>query len=245
MAPDRAALPSAKRVVRDQLVVISDFFVPRRHRLLDELAARRADISGLLQLPTSDEPINIYLFEDSERFRHFMFEQHPEFADRRAYFVKNDITLEVFAFWGDRVGEDLRHEVTHGYLHSVVPDIPLWLDEGLAEYFEVPRGKSGFNAPHVYLLAERFRRDAWAPDLGRLETLTDAALLEQVDYAESWLWVHFLIEHSEESRFLLQHHLARTRITGSAEPLSERISHLLPDAEHLLVEHLRRLATRL
>ena len=133
----RVALPVQELVVRDQLVVHSDFHVPKRHRLLDELTARRHDISELLNLPTSDEPINIYLFKKGDEFREYMKREHPKFPDRRAFFLKNDTTLTVLAYWGDRVGEDLRHEVTHGYLHSVVPNLPLWLDEGIAEYLSL------------------------------------------------------------------------------------------------------------
>ncbi|GIT30210.1 MAG: hypothetical protein Ct9H300mP1_22560 [Planctomycetaceae bacterium] len=39
--------------------------------------------------------------------------------------------------------EDLRHEFTHGVLHSSLKRVPLWLDEGLAEYFEVVGPKPG------------------------------------------------------------------------------------------------------
>ena len=66
--------------------------------------------------------------------RHF-----PGTPSRRAFFVESPTHLSVYAQWGDRVQEDLRHEVVHGYLHAVLRDIPLCLDEGIAEYFEVPR----------------------------------------------------------------------------------------------------------
>ena len=38
-------LPSADQFSREQLVFHSDFRLPRRHRLVDELAARRVEIS--------------------------------------------------------------------------------------------------------------------------------------------------------------------------------------------------------
>ena len=77
--------------------------------------------------------------------RSFFRDRYPDFPKRRAFFVETDTQLAVYAQWGDRVAEDLRHEVAHGYLHAIVPSIPLWLDEGLAEYFEVPRGQNGLN----------------------------------------------------------------------------------------------------
>ncbi len=133
------ALPDGHDVVLDQLVVHSNFELPGQHRLLQELNAQRADVSNRLGLPISDEPIHVYLFADAGRFGEFMQLRFPTFPHRRAFFVETDTQLSVYAHWGDRVAEDLRHEVAHGYLHAVVQNLPLWLDEGLAEYFEVAR----------------------------------------------------------------------------------------------------------
>lgn len=240
----RVALPVQELVVRDQLVVHSDFHVPKRHRLLDELTARRHDISELLNLPTSDEPINIYLFKKGDEFREYMHREHPKFPDRRAFFLKNDTTLTVLAYWGDRVGEDLRHEVTHGYLHSVVPNLPLWLDEGIAEYFETPRGKNGLNTPHIYHLANAFRRGDWTPDLPRLENLIDPSTMTQMDYAESWLWVHFMME-SDSYRQLLQDQLARLRLDAESKPISVFVESSFKNTEERLIEHLKMLGEAL
>jgi hypothetical protein len=43
----------------------------------------------------------------------------------------------VFAYRGEDFETDLRHECTHALLNAALPVVPLWLDEGLAEYFEV------------------------------------------------------------------------------------------------------------
>lgn len=246
VAPDGdVALPGTSVLERDQLVVYSDFYIPSKHRLIDELTARRRDISEQLKLPTSDEPINVFVFETEEQYHRFMQREHPEFPNRRAFFVKNDTTLKVFAYWGERVGEDLRHEVTHGYLHSVVSSIPIWLDEGLAEFYETPRGKHGFNASHVYLLSSAFRRGDWKPDLATLETLTIPEELDQLDYAEAWLWVHFLLEGPDAEPKLLQDQLARLRMSAESEPLSNFLSKQIDDQEIKLIEHLTALAEEL
>ncbi len=239
---ERDLLPSGEELVRDQLVIRSDFRVPSRHRLIDELVARRADVSEALGLPLSDEPINIFLFEDDRKFQNFMAQSHPDFSDRRAFFVKNDTELKIYAHWGTRVGEDLRHEVTHGYLHSVIPNMALWMDEGLAEYFEVPRGTGNVNDSHVYLLSNRYRHSEWLPDIARLEQLVNPADLTQSDYAESWLWMHYLLETNDATRKLVQDHLARLRLSGSDDSFAKQVKRLLPNAEVEVVEHLRELA---
>jgi len=234
-------LPEMHTLVREQLIVHSDFPLPQKHRLIDELVHQRGEVAAVLQLPLSDEPIHIYLFENPLRFQAYLARTYPGLPPRRALFIKSDTQLFVLAHWGDRVAEDLRHEVAHGYLHAVVPTIPLWLDEGLAEYFEVPRGERGLNPPHLELLSERHLGSGWEPDLDRLERLTDLAELQQLDYAEAWLWTHFLLETTPARRTLLQNYLARLRETAVATPLAGELRTSEADFGREVREHLERL----
>ena len=124
------SLPSRKSqatsTVLDQLVVFSDSSLPQRHRLLEELNGQRGLLRSKLNLASSDERIYVYLFGSADELKTFLRAKYPAFPDRRAFFVETDTRLEVYAYWGDRVAEDLRHEVAHGYLHSMVPHLPLW-----------------------------------------------------------------------------------------------------------------------
>jgi hypothetical protein len=239
--PAALVLPGENLLVRDQLVLHADFPLAAHHRLFDELTAQRADLCRRLTLPASDEPIQVYLFDSAEKFQRFMRLHHPDFPDRRAFFVETDAQLTVYAQWGDRMADDLRHEVAHGYLHSAVPKVPLWLDEGIAECYEVPRGSRGLNRPHLERLVERIERERWQPDLGRLERLADAREMTQDDYAEAWAWVHFLIESGPERLELLRAYLADLRRDGSASPLSARLAAAVPRPAESLIEHIRRL----
>lgn len=216
------SLPGNDRIVLDQLVVHTDFTLPRRHRLLDELTNLKKTIGTRLDLPTSDEPINIYLFDSADSYHRYMAEHHPSFPNRRAFFLKSDTTLQVYAFWGERIAEDLRHEVSHGYLHAVVPNLPIWLDEGLAEYFEVPLGFHGRNQAHIDLLS-KLHKTGWKPDLSRLEELQFAGELALVDYAEAWLWIHYLLESGAGLRSFVIDQLEQLRSKGEAKSLAETL----------------------
>jgi hypothetical protein len=229
-------LPVRNSMVLDQLVVFSDTPLPRQHRLLDELRALRTITSTKLGLPISDEPIHVYLFPRADRFEAFLKTHHPNLPVRRAFFVETDTRLSVYAYWGDRVAEDLRHEVVHGYLHAVVPHLPLWLDEGLAEYFEVPRGMSGVNRPHVDELARL--GDEWRPALKRLEQLQSTSQMSQREYAESWAFVQYLLESSPENRTLLREHLQALIRSTPHPPLSDELARLDPRYAEHVVEHL-------
>ncbi len=237
-------LPAEDSLVRDQLVIFSDFRLPRHHRLVEELVARRHDVVDRLELPTSDEPIHVYLFDTSQRYKSFMARRFPEFPHRRAFFVESDTRLTIYAHWGDRVAEDLRHEVTHGYLHTMVPYLPLWMDEGLAEYFEVPRGHRGLNRAHVQFLCNAMLQQRWAPNLTALEQVQTPGEMTQQQYAEAWAWVHLMLESTTERRDALRNHLARIRITGTAAPLSQTLYSMDPLNNRALVEHLLELQKR-
>ncbi len=241
--PSDLTLPERHSLVREQLVVHSDFPLTAQHRLLEDLTARRFDLSRALGLPVSDEPVQVFLFGSADRFRGFMRRYHPEFPERRAFFVETDTRLIVYAHWGDRVAEDLRHEVTHGYLHAMVPNLPLWLDEGLAEYFEVPRGHKGFNREQAAVLLARLDAGHWQPDARRLEQLDSLTPFDmtQDDYAESWAWIHFLLESRPEHAELLRTYLIELRRDGSTRPLSLRLADLLDRPEIALADHIRRL----
>jgi hypothetical protein len=187
-------LPSRYNVVREQLIVHTDFPLPPNHRLLEELTARRGDLAEQLALPRVDEPVHIYLFQDSEKFKTFLSLYHPDFPRRRAFFLETDTRLQVYAQWGDYVAEDLRHEVCHGYLHAVVPGVPLWLDEGLAEYSEAPRGHHGIHRAHLANLKRRIEKENWQPNLPQLDHFAPSRDMSQDEYAEAWAWTHFLLE---------------------------------------------------
>ncbi len=232
--------PGQFAIKRDQLRIYSDTELPEEHRLFDDLMSLRDDLLADLQLPGSDEAIHVYLFDSPERFADFIEVNYPSFPKRRAFFVETDRQLAVYAYWGDRIAEDLRHEVTHGYLHSIVPRIPLWLDEGLAEYFETPRGEAGFNTPHVEDLGWKFK-GGWRPDLARLETLSSAADMTQLDYAESWAWAHMMLRSDPPVRAVLQQYLTEIREQGTAEPLSVRLQAVMPAPEAALIKHLESL----
>lgn len=243
-------LPRATEVTAGQLVIHADFSLAANHRLVRDLESLRIDVSQQLGLPVSDEPVNLYLFSSTERYERFAARKFPGFPPRRAFFVETDTSLSVFAAWQDRIAEDLRHETTHGYVHAVAPAIPLWLDEGVAEFFELPRAAGGVHREHLDHLHARILEGTWRADLIRLESLRSATTLSQDDYAESWSWVHWMLTTTETRRRILQAYLADIRLDApSAVPLSVRLVReggdaSLADCVASLKSHVESLANR-
>jgi hypothetical protein len=234
----------ADSVALDQLVVYSDFDVPNKHRLLVELSALRADVTAELQLPTSEEPVHVYLFKTPRRYHAFMRKHFVDYPKRRALFVETDTQLNVYAHWGDRVAEDLRHEVCHGYLHAALDGLPLWLDEGLAEYFELDRTQQAFHTENIASLQKVVAQEDWTPDLSRLARLKTIDEMDQLDYAEAWAWVHFLLNTEPGRREVLLDYLRRLQEQRPGEPLSELVQQHEPDVAILALQHIQQLAQR-
>jgi len=216
-------LPGSFRSQQPRFVVHSDTVVPDQHPLWQELDRHCADVQQALKLPRAERSIQVYLFESPERYHAYLAEHYPDFPLRRACFVRRQDLLAVFACWGQRVNEDLRHEMTHGCLHAAVGELPLWLDEGLAEYFEVAPGEPRVHRAHRELLLSAAARGDWQPDLDRLESIDRVAALQLRDYAEAWAWVHWLLRSNRTRARLLRQYVVSPGEGQSRGNLSERL----------------------
>ena len=228
-------------------VFLSDFEVKRDQPLFKELEALRDQVYKELALPPGTAAVQVYLFEDRARYTRFMQTRYPDLPARPAFFVAQPRTiggaedLLVYTFWGDRIQQDLRHELTHALLHGVIRDVPLWLDEGLAEYFEVPPAANGINAAHV----EQLRRTLGGPlkpDLARLEGLKEVAQMHRPEYREAWAWVHLMLRTSPEARGVLLAYLQQLRTRQSAGPLQPRLAAAVPALDDTMDRLLGQLA---
>ena len=98
----------------------------------------------------------------------------------------------VYTYWSDKINQDLRHEITHALLHSSSRSVPIWLDEGLAEYYEMPPGWNGVNYQHVDQLQQTLA-GGQKLNLARLEKLEEVHEVNHGEYREAWAWVHFMM----------------------------------------------------
>ena len=146
----------------------------------------------------------------------------------------------VFTWMGNHLRTDLRHELTHALLRGVLKEVPLWLDEGLAGYFELAPGTNAVNPRHLELL----RRGPFQPDLARLEKLDKVAQMEQPEYRESWAWVHLMLRGGDPAVTQVLHdYLRALRTNPNPGPLLPRLQQVFPDPEQALAEHLARTET--
>lgn len=226
-----------------QYIFLTDFDIPRNLPLFRELSTLRDQVYKELQLPPSSTLVQVYLFEDRERYERFMQAKYPDLPKRRAFFVAQPRRLGgtedllVYTYWGDRIQQDLRHELTHALLHSVLKDVPLWLDEGLAEFFELPPVWNGINYQHL----ENLRRGPTGPaklDLSRLEQFSDVQQMTPAEYREAWAWVHLMLRSSPAARQVLINYLQDLRTNTRPGPLRPRLVNSFLDLEQAMDRHL-------
>mgnify|MGYP001551720100 CR=1 FL=1 len=236
IAPNPIGLPRQSALENEHLLVRSDLKLPANHPVLRDLDALRDQIADELNLPVQKQPVTVYLFSDEVRYAQYLQARYPLLPPRRAYFVGTPKELAVYTFWGERIQEDLRHEYTHGVLHASLMDVPLWLDEGLAEYFEVTSQPTGLNRDYAMRLANNLSQ-GWKPDLNRLEAMEKVEDMQKADYLEAWAWVHFLLHHSEETRGVLISYLHELRSDAKPGLLSKRLKQTIPTADQRFMAH--------
>jgi hypothetical protein len=229
-------------VVRaSQYTFTTDFEIERNDPLIVELERLREKMVETLGIIPPSTPIRVMIFDDRDRYLTFLKSYFPELPDRRAFFIQEgEDQRTVFAVKGDRLTADLRHEVAHALMHGAGCRIPLWLDEGLAEYFESCELPAGRHAGHVQKLAAA-RQEGWKPSLQRLESIIDLWQMKPADYRESWLWVHYCLHSTEENRQSLIE-TVRPRDDGPSRlKLVDRLLARSAEPERGVLDHLDRL----
>jgi hypothetical protein len=119
--------------------------------------------------------------------------------------------------------------------------VPLWLDEGLAENFELPPERKGVSFKHLTNL--RSKTEHFVPDLARLEGLTRIEEMKTPEYREAWAWVHLMLHSGPEPRKVLVDYLHTLRNTDKPGLLYPKLAAVFSSPEEALVKHLERLDT--
>jgi hypothetical protein len=208
--------------------------------LLPELARLERDVTHSLRIVRSGQPVHVLLFHDRKSYNDYLQSYFHGAPARRAMFIKGSQPGWVMAYVNDQFEIDLRHETTHALLHSRLPSVPLWLDEGLAEYFEVRGEQRLYDNPHrgPTRTAARFYR---IPDLRELEGLSDIRQMGRAEYRGAWAWVHFMLHGPPPAHRTLMLYLQEIASGGRPGPLHERLEQAFPDLKTAFrTHHLRR-----
>lgn len=217
----------------------SEFPLDGMEPLGGQLRQLQADLIQTLRLPGAAEPVELYLFREKASYDRFVRRYFPQVVYRRALYIRHGGPGMVMAYCGPHFETDLRHECTHALLHAALPEVPLWLDEGLAKYFEVPQATR--QDAHPYLDATRWMVQlGLIPTIEQLETKSDLEEMKDIHYRAAWAWVHFMLHGPEEGRTELIRYLADLRSGEPPGSLAANLRRRMPDLEDRLAAHFRR-----
>jgi hypothetical protein len=241
-APPLACAEWADEQTADLFEIRSEFsLVDESGRaLIRELSQLRSDVESLLGLEASQDPIEVNLFANRRNYQEFLELRVPEGASRVALYVQGTDRGRVYVYRHRGFEVDVRHECTHAVLHNALPYVPMWLDEGLAEYFEMPADQRAAGHPHLSSV-RRAMLLRWNPSLSRLESRQDFQEMDGNDYRDSWAWVHFMLHGPQDVRQTLSNYLYDVRMGNPAGQLSERLAAEVPASQHELTRHFRNL----
>lgn len=224
---------------KEDFIFHCDFDVRQRGDIVRDLVDLRTDISQQLNIRIAAEPIHLLLFGNAANYRGYMRAYFPDVPERRALFIKRRGPGMVFAYDSRSLGTDLRHETTHALLNASLAYVPLWLDEGLAEYFEVPASKRQAEGEHMRMVRWRATLGN-VPKVEELDSIRELSAMGAAQYRDAWSWIHFLLHFSPASRQCLQRYLQDVQAGLPPGPFPRRLAADLPDADASYLQHFRR-----
>lgn len=190
------------------VVVQANFPLSEIQSILTEIEGMQRDLNLYMGVPAPREKIELCLFKDESSYHRFLRARFPKAPrDRRALYIKlNEEPGTLLVQRSKDFALDLRHEMTHAIIHASIPVVPIWLDEGLAKYFEPPSDERAEKNPYLKSVRWNTRFGA-VPSLRRLERLEFIGEMGSREYRDSWAWVHFMIHHSPDTHRLLAGYL--------------------------------------
>jgi len=158
-------------------------------------------------------PTTVYLFKSHASFKPFKPQYKGKTRDNVAGYFLASADGNYIALTSEVGGGDPHEVIFHEYEHFVIrnnlPNAPLWLNEGLAEYFSTFKTsddgqKASLGGPiarHIWTLREgKFLPLETLLTVNRNSPQYNETSKAGIFYAESWALVHYLMLHNQSKR---------------------------------------------
>ena len=187
------------RAYAEELEVIREFY---------------AEVFGV-QSAIRSRPATVLIFDTEEGFQAYAdLTTDDRVESLLGYYLPRYDQLLLYEGRDDASGDETRrvlyHEAFHQFIHPLIPDLPYWVNEGLADYFSATKIEGSRVTARGGALAARLR------DLRRHVSehgrpLSPSGLMREtpsefysgaveVKYAQAWSMVHFFL-HGEEADY--------------------------------------------
>ncbi len=198
------------RVLRSEHFNLIGDVPPRQLRVVALRFEQFRDIVTRLNIASARTepvaPLTIFVFKDRRSFEPFMPRAGGRIVESAGMFVEgpDNVYIAVRLDRGEDAFRPVFHEYTHLLLRRVFPDAPLWLNEGLAEYYGSLRITGDRSAligypvdAHVRLLQQQsMPLTQLFAATERSAEYTEETPARRLLYAHSWALVH----HAFQSR---------------------------------------------
>ena len=228
LAPAAGAEPRWTVVHSESMTVMGDQSANMLRDVALELEQFRAVLGRLSSngKPAPTAPTLVYVFGTRKAFEPFLPVRNGKPAQLGGYFQRN-VDTNTIALSTDGFADDASvvfHEYSHLLVGTAVRSIPVWLNEGLAEYFStfhLKAGGKGANiglaiGPHVQLLRQRFIPLSQLLAVDQSSELYNEGERRSIFYAESWALTHYLMTELPSGQSLLNQYVSA--IAGGAQP---------------------------
>jgi tetratricopeptide (TPR) repeat protein len=175
-------------------------------------------------------PTNVYVFDTRKDLEPFVPLYKGKPVEVAGYF-QGDADANYIAVGISESRNAIFHEYAHMLQQNAMAAIPLWLNEGLAEYFSTFRLRRGDERAeigravdsHVTLLRNRF-----LPFRELLTTTRSSALYNEGDrrgvfYAQAWATVHYIMADVPDGPVAINRYVEDVRRSGSADQAFVRV----------------------
>ena len=221
-------------------IIQAKFSLKPYEKMFAGLPELQSELTRTLGVAPAKDPIYVYLFADVDQYRAFTKQHFPKVPDRPALYVLESGSPGIYTYRKPELDIDLRHECTHALLHASLPVVPLWLDEGIAKYFEVPAGQRAFDHPYFDDLKWKWSlRLGMIRSIEALEERDDLSQMDSADYRFSWAWVHFMMHGPEPAHRTLVQYLACYQQSTPPGKLSVRLAEAVPNPTEQMIQHFK------
>jgi len=226
-------------------------------RTLRDVAVRieqfRLTLGGLIRGASQplSTPTLVMAFESSDAMKPFvpLYNGKPISVGGLCFCGRTDDTNMIMASLAgfEASSSVVFHEYTHLLVHNGTAQVPVWLSEGIAEFFSTFQLRAGdrealIGSPierHVLLLRERFIPLTELLAVNSGSPLYNEGTRRTIFYAESWALTHYLLVGRPDGNRALNAYLEGK--DRNPEAFAAALGTTLPDLQTALRQYVQRL----
>lgn len=194
---------------------------------LPSISRLSEDLRETLGIEITTASIDVVVLGDRAAMEEYAKRIVANPPSHRALYIRHRGPGLVLTFHSTEWLHDVRHECTHALLDASQLDLPLWQDEGLAEYFETGGNSPWYHRNHFNAIKSQVRFGQVA-DLERFELADWSIGLDAKGYRDAWSVIALILHGSVESRHAYQSYLRDVQSKRASGFLSHRLASVVP-----------------